>query len=131
MPSLPPRSAPLSWLPLTLVAVLAACSEGGLGTVVKVAAGDESCRVEKTRLRSGPHTFKVRNDGSKVTEIYVYGRSDSGFDKVVSEVEDIGPGTSRDMSVDLGAGTYQIACKPGQHGDGIRQELRVTGTSGS
>jgi uncharacterized cupredoxin-like copper-binding protein len=48
---------------------------------------------------------------------------------VVSEVENIGPGTSRDMDVDLSAGTYEVACKPGQKGDGIRQQITVTGAS--
>ena len=46
---------------------------------------------------------------------------------VVAEVENIGPGTSRDMTADLAPGTYEIACKPGQTGDGIRAQLTVTG----
>jgi iron uptake system component EfeO len=44
-------------------------------------------------------------------------------------VENIGPGTMRDLSVDLGAGTYEVACKPGQTGDGIRQKITVTGAA--
>ena len=47
----------------------------------------------------------------------------------MGEVENIGPGTSRDFTVDLGAGTYEVACKPGQTGDGIRTEITVTGTA--
>ncbi len=47
-------------------------------------------------------TFEVTNKGSKVTEVYVYGEQGGEFTKVISEVENIGPGTSRDMSVDLG-----------------------------
>jgi iron uptake system component EfeO len=46
---------------------------------------------------------------------------------VVAEVENIGPGISRDMSADLAPGTYEVACKPGQTGDGIRAPLTVTG----
>ena len=34
------------------------------------------------------------------------------------------------MDVDLAAGTYEVACKPGQTGDGIRQKITVTGASG-
>ncbi|MDQ1599118.1 MAG: iron uptake system component EfeO, partial [Actinomycetota bacterium] len=72
-------------------------------------------------------TFAVTNDGSKVTEVYVYAKSGDAFTKVISEVENIGPGTSRDLDVDLSAGTYEVACKPGQKGDGIRQKVTVTG----
>jgi uncharacterized cupredoxin-like copper-binding protein len=71
----------------------------------------------------------VTNDGSKVTEVYVYAKSGDAFTKVVSEVENIGPGTSRDLDADLSAGTYEVACKPGQKGDGIRQKITVTGTA--
>ena len=34
---------------------------------------------------------------------------------------------SRDMTADLGHGTYEVACKPGQTGDGVRATLTVTG----
>jgi iron uptake system component EfeO len=45
---------------------------------------------------------------------------------VLGEVENIGPGTSREMAVRLSAGRYVTACKPGMTGDGIRGELVVT-----
>ena len=72
-------------------------------------------------------SFDVTNSGSQVTEVYVYGADGSEFTTVVGEVEDIGPGTSRDMTADLGHGTYEVACKPGQTGDGVRATLTVTG----
>jgi len=121
--------AALSLLPLA--AGLTACggsdSEGSSFTV-DVTAGDDSCELSDTDLEAGDLTFAVQNEGSKVTEVYVYGGDD--FTKVVSEVENIGPGTGRDMDVDLAAGTYEIACKPGQQGDGIRQQIKVTGEGG-
>ena len=46
---------------------------------------------------------------------------------MVAEVENIGPGISRDLETDLAAGSYEIACKPGQTGDGIRTPITVTG----
>ena len=85
--------------------------------------------VSQTELPAGDTTFAVTNDGAKVTEVYVYAKYGDAFTKVVSEVENIGPGTSRDMDVDLSAGTYEVACKPGQKGDGIRQKITVTGAS--
>jgi hypothetical protein len=122
------------------VPLLAACGgsdeSGGAGSTsgatVTVDAGDDACELDRTDLQAGATTFAVTNTGSKVTEVYVYGDNGSGeFTKVVSEVENIGPGTSRDMNVDLSAGEYEIACKPGQTGDGIRTPVTVTGGDGA
>jgi iron uptake system component EfeO len=48
-------------------------------------------------------------------------------DRVMGEVENIVPGLSRDMLLELPAGTYETACKPGMIGKGIRGPLKVTG----
>ncbi|MBJ7453891.1 MAG: peptidase M75, partial [Blastococcus sp.] len=48
---------------------------------------------------------------------------------VMAEVENIAPGLSRPLLVELPAGEYEIACKPGMTGDGIRNPLTVTGES--
>jgi uncharacterized cupredoxin-like copper-binding protein len=104
---------------------LAACSSkssGGDGAIA-VTASDKSCKVAKTELAAGSHTFAVTNKGNDVTEVYVYAKGD----RVVGEVENIGPGTSRDLDVDLGGGTYEVACKPGMKGDGIRTQISVSG----
>jgi hypothetical protein len=119
--------------PLLLAgAVLAGCggSGSGSGTEVEVSASDDACEVSETELAAGETTFAVTNDGDKVTEVYVYGEQDGAYTRIVTEVENIGPGTSRDLDVDLAAGTYEIACKPGQQGDGIRQQVTVTGEGG-
>ena len=88
-----------------------------------VDASDSSCKVSATTLDAGPSTFKVTNKGSKVTEFYVYAEGD----RIMGEVENIGPGLSRNLVVDLPKGTYEGACKPGMVGDGIREKLTVTG----
>ena len=111
---------------VVLLAALAGCSSKDKGeNSVAVTATDSSCEVARTELPSGTTTFAVTNKGGDVTEVYVYGEGD----KVMGEVENIGPGTSRDFTVDLGAGTYEVACKPGQTGDGIRTEITVSGTA--
>ncbi|KAB1910563.1 iron uptake system protein EfeO, partial [Micromonospora sp. AMSO31t] len=69
-------------------------------------------------------TFKVTNSGSKVNEFYVY----AAGDRVMGEVENIAPGLSRELRVELPAGTYETACKPGMSGRGIRGALKVSGT---
>jgi uncharacterized cupredoxin-like copper-binding protein len=115
-----------------LVLGLAGCgsndsgSSGGQRATVK--AGNTTCDLSTTSFTAGEVTLDVENTGSDVTEVYVYGKGDSGkYDKVVGEVENIAPGTSRDLEAKLGGGEYQVACKPGQKGDGIRTEIHVTG----
>jgi iron uptake system component EfeO len=104
---------------------LAACSgdKSTKGEKIAVSASDTECKLARTELPAGAHIFSVTNNGSKVTEFYVYGRDGS----IKGEVENIGPGVSRDLSVELTAGEYQGACKPGQTGDGIRSRIVVTG----
>lgn len=86
-----------------------------------VTSSESACDVSSTSLNAGTHTFSVTNKGSDATEVYVYGDGD----KVVGEVENIGPGLTRQLEVTLTAGTYSVACKPGQKGDGIRTPITV------
>ncbi|MEC4018832.1 cupredoxin domain-containing protein [Streptomyces sp. H27-D2] len=94
---------------------------------IAITATDTTCDVAKADLPAGKATFAVTNKGDQTTEVYVYGEHDGAYTKVVGEVENIGPSTSRDLQVDLSGGTYEIACKPGQRGDGIRSKLTVAG----
>ncbi len=112
---------------LTLAALsLSACaSDSAASGDLTVKASDSSCNISSTKLEAGPSTFKVTNTGSKVTEFYIYAEGD----RIVGEVENIGPGLSRNLVIDLPKGTYEGACKPGMIGDGIRQTLTVTGDS--
>ncbi len=119
---------PLALAMLTVpVLALTACSSTDDAGAIAVTAGNEECKVAETNLDAGKSTFKVTNDGDDVTEVYVYGHGD----EVKGEVENIGPGTSRTLSVDLTAGDYEVACKPGMKGDGIRTEIVVTGSGGT
>lgn len=121
---------------LTLIAgaaplVLTACGQApgaaGSGPAIAVAATETSCQVERTDLPAGQVTFAVANKGSSVNELYVYGQDGSSYTRIVGEVENIGPGTSKNLTVSLPAGTYEAACKPGQTGAGIRTRLTVSG----
>src|SRR4051794_21591055 len=93
---------------------------------IAVAAADDTCEVAAGDLDAGVHTFSVTNTGSQVTEFYVYAEGD----RVMGEVENIAPGVARDLRVELPAGNYETACKPGMVGDGIRSDLTVTGEAG-
>jgi iron uptake system component EfeO len=91
---------------------------------VTVTASDSACELSGTEGATGANTFVITNNGSKVTEFYVYGEGE----RVMGEVENISPGLQRKLIVQLGQpGTYQTACKPGMVGDGIRGDFKVTG----
>lgn len=132
------RAPVLPTLAVALTLALSGCggdSDGGTGGStqrVDVAAGDTTCTLSETSFAAGKIALDVTNEGKDVTEVYVYGKGGSGkFDKVVGEVENIAPGTSRDFEVDVTEGEYEVACKPGQKGDGIRTEIEVSGEGGS
>ncbi|MEZ5161892.1 MAG: hypothetical protein R2709_14765 [Marmoricola sp.] len=46
----------------------------------------------------------------------------------MAEIENIGPGLSRDLVLQANPGKYITACKPGMVGKGIRDDFKVTGT---
>ena len=129
------RRLPLLTAGLLAALTTAACGGSGTGSggasgggaaaadTVPVAATDDACDVASSELPAGTHSFAVTNSGAQVTEFYVYAEGD----RVMGEVENIAPGLTRELLVELPAGSYQTACKPGMVGDGIRADLTVTG----
>jgi len=93
---------------------------------VTVDAGDTACSLSSTEAGTGTTTFVITNNGTKVTEFYVYGQGD----RVLGEVENISPGLQRKLVVQFSEpGTYKTACKPGMVGDGIRADFTVKGAA--
>jgi iron uptake system component EfeO len=115
--------ATLGVMTIAALSLTACADDAKTSGDLTVNASDSSCKVSPTDLEAGPSTFKVTNKGSKVTEFYVYAEGD----RIMGEVENIGPGLSRNLVVDLPKGTYEGACKPGMVGDGIREKISVTG----
>ncbi|MEO7942101.1 MAG: iron uptake system protein EfeO [Marmoricola sp.] len=97
-------------------------SSGGTGTV-NVASSAKECDLTSSKAPSGNVVFKVKNTGSEVTEFYFY--AEDGL-RIVGEIENVGPGLSRDLVVRAAPGTYVAACKPGMTGKGIRSRFTVT-----
>jgi iron uptake system component EfeO len=119
-------SATLIALAATSAVVLSACTStnpSADGGAIAVSSSDDTCDVASAEAPSGVVQFKVENTGSQVTEFYLL--ASDGL-QVVGEVENIGPGLTRDLVVQAGPGTYQVACKPGMVGDGIRSAFTVT-----
>jgi iron uptake system component EfeO len=125
-----PATAPAAAVSaLALAALVSGC--GGTNVADKpadgsitVTASDTACDLSKTEAPAGSITFNVTNKGSKVTEFYLYGVGD----RIIGEVENIGPAITRKLIVEVpDGGTYSAACKPGMVGDGIRTPFTVTG----
>ncbi|MFX1756578.1 peptidase [Rhodococcus gordoniae] len=108
--------------------VLAGCTEKATSDpgAVSVTATDSSCEVSATEGVTGHSTFTVTNNGSKITEFYVF----AAGDRAVGEVENIGPGLTRQLIVNIPEpGDYELSCRPDMAGEGIRQPFTVTGDS--
>ncbi|WP_415973788.1 iron uptake system protein EfeO [Rhodococcus sp. 077-4] len=118
--------AAVAVLPIALAGCTEKSSTEAASGDITVTATDSSCDVSASEGSTGNSTFQITNNGSKVTEFYVYGEGD----RVMGEVENIGPGLTRQLIVALpDPGTYQTACKAGMVGDGIRADYVVTGDS--
>jgi iron uptake system component EfeO len=114
-----------------LLVPLSACSltqsnkpaaKGGQGTI-NVDSSADKCALTSAKAPSGNVVFKVKNTGNEVTEFYLYG--EDGM-RIVGEIENVGPGLSRDLVVRTPPGKYVTACKPGMKGQGIRDAFTVT-----
>ncbi|WP_426978465.1 iron uptake system protein EfeO [Pseudarthrobacter sp. O4] len=136
MPGTPlPKTAPRFRKSLALVAAaaavplaLAGCTDnsktrGAASGPIQVTSTKTECKVSANHVSSGNLTFAVRNEGAEVTEFYLLAQD--GL-RIIGEVENIGPGLTRNLVVTAAAGKYTTACKPGIQGDGIRAAFDVT-----
>ncbi|MFJ8824928.1 iron uptake system protein EfeO [Streptomyces sp. NPDC102467] len=97
-------------------------AKGGSGAI-KVTATDDGCKVSKAEFPSGHVELAVENKGSRVTEVEILFPDD----RIVSERENIGPGTKHTLTAEVKSGDYRIACIPGMKGKGHRQDVKATG----
>ncbi|WP_239459948.1 iron uptake system protein EfeO [Nocardioides daejeonensis] len=117
--------------PVLLVAVptLAACtqnadpSDSGDPRALSVNSSADACELSATKAPAGKLSFTVANTGDKVTEFYLL--AEDGL-RILGEIENVGPGVDRTLTVSVPEGSYVTACKPGMTGDGIRGDFTVT-----
>jgi iron uptake system component EfeO len=112
----------LGFLTLPLLLLPACGGDSASGPAVTVKGTDTTCEPATTTFAPGSVKFELSNEGTKASELYVYGPGD----KIVAEVENVGPGTKRSLTAKLTTGTYELACKPGQTGAGIRAKITVS-----
>jgi iron uptake system component EfeO len=100
-------------------------SSSSAAGALTVESSSNGCAVSAASAASGTLTFSVKNSGDQVTEFYLLG--DDGL-RIVGEVENVGPGISRDLVVQAQPGDYFTVCKPGMAGEGVgRSAFTVTG----
>lgn len=132
----------IALFPLTAAALgLAACADNtqnggntsgnstgaaasGDGNNITVTITDDSCTLSATSFPSGVVTFTITNEGQSPNELEILTEDQL---QIVSEQENIGPGTSTTLTTALKEGTYYAACKPNMVGDlkGVT-ELTIT-----
>ena len=113
------RSACLLGLGVLGAVLLSGCvanNPSDASPALKVESSADGCSVSATEAPAGTTSFSITNTGDQVTEFYLLG--DDGL-RIVGEAENIGPGLTRDLVVQLAEGSYFTACKPGMTGDGI------------
>ncbi|MFG3296112.1 iron uptake system protein EfeO [Streptomyces sp. NPDC048179] len=109
---------------LTALSACTAKSDAKDGDAIKVTAADSKCETSTKSVPAGHVTLAIENTGSKATEVEILFPDD----RIVSEKENIGPGTKYTLTAEVKAGSYEIACRPGMKGHGVRQKLTVTGS---
>jgi iron uptake system component EfeO len=121
------RSATLLGVGIAGISLLSGCvanTPDGENLALTVDSSATECTVSAAEAPAGAISFSITNTGDQVTEFYLLG--DDGL-RIVGEAENIGPGLTRDLVVQLAEGTYFTACKPGMTGDGIgKAEFTVT-----
>ena len=89
----------------------------GSGGTVKIGETEFKLDPSDPTTKAGQVTFDVSNDGSTVHNLEVEGNG------VEEETEDLQPGQSGKLTVDLKPGTYEIYCAIDDH-----KELGMEGT---
>ncbi|MER6265923.1 iron uptake system protein EfeO [Streptomyces sp900105755] len=109
---------------LTALSACTAKSDAKGDGAIQVTAADSTCETSAKSVPAGHVTLAIENTGSKATEVEILFPDD----RIVSEKENIGPGTKYTLTAEVKAGSYEIACRPGMKGHGVRQKLTVTGS---
>jgi len=132
----PTRARAVLALSVTAAALLAltgcvanapTASDDADATALTVDSSASDCAISAAEAPSGNVSFSIENTGDQVTEFYLLADDEL---RIVGEVENIGPGISRDLVVQVKPGDYYTVCKPGMIGDGIGKAAFTVTDSG-
>ncbi|MEU6773730.1 EfeM/EfeO family lipoprotein [Streptomyces sp. NPDC046759] len=91
---------------------------------VVIDVSESHCGRGWNRPEPGVRTFDLHNSSDGSAEVYL---EDPGSQVVYGEVEGIGPGTTRQLTVRLGKGTYAFKCVPDDADAVTGPSVRITG----
>lgn len=94
------------------------------GDVVEVALTDFAIEPSALALEPGSYTFRVVNDGGALHALEVEGPTGE------VETEELEPGGSTDLAVDLEDGEYELYCPVGDHRDRGMEGTLTVGAGG-
>jgi iron uptake system component EfeO len=95
-------------LPIAVLAAMASLTAcGGGGGSATISFNSASCGGTWTLARPGWHTFELYNADDVGGEIDLIDPKTSG---IYAEVDQLGPGTTQTMSLDIGSGSYAFRC---------------------
>jgi uncharacterized cupredoxin-like copper-binding protein len=130
------------WFVLLGIGLLATACGGGGEADLNATLRDDGITVAPTSLGAGPAVIEGTNDGTVTHEFEVFevpdgvdanalpadgDAADASGMEVVDEVEDIAPGTSARVNLDLEPGTYAVICNlPGHYANGMHATFTVS-----
>jgi uncharacterized cupredoxin-like copper-binding protein len=76
---------------------------------VTVTLAEYTVEPDTDSVSAGKIRFTATNSGEQIHELYVLKTKDAGYD-VAGEIENVDPGKSGAMTLDLAAGEYTLAC---------------------
>jgi iron uptake system component EfeO len=86
---------------------------------VSIRVTNAGCIPDPSSIAAGPVTFSIENDGAdRVTEVEIIQDN-----RILGEKENLAPGMSATLTLELAAGSYTVAC-PGAATD--KSTLTVT-----
>ncbi|MEY4458109.1 MAG: lipoprotein [Actinomycetota bacterium] len=109
-----------------LALTLTGCAPLDADTRISVTQTETRCELSATEIPAGITTFVIENVGDGVAEFYILRTTDSG---IVTEVENISSGLTRELTVELAAGEYEYSCEQMDGGTPVRGPLTVTPNS--
>lgn len=86
---------------------LAGCSSGAPARPDAISVTGSACGGHWHLARPGWHTFTIRNASTAGAEVNLVNPASGA---IYAEIEGLGPGTTRQMPVNVGSGTYAFRC---------------------
>lgn len=104
----------------------AACAPLEADVRIGVKQDASTCELSQTTFAAGVATFVIENVGDTTAEFYILASDEVA---IISEIENIGAGITRELTVDLAEGKYVYSCEQMAGGKEIRGALNVTAAS--